>query len=560
MRSLGFKSYLAFGLGGLALLVLLLVGLYGARLATQAAAQARGENLPAHARAAAELLGANLRERETEVLILSQAPHLVDGPLDGEAVRHSLSLRKRLRSEYAWLGVTDAAGRVMAASDDLLIGVSVAARDWFQAATQSGFVGDVHEAKLLAKLLPPATDGEPLRFIDFAAPIVGRDGKLRGVIGTHAHWSWVTRTVVDTVNRHGLQASAEVLILDRQGRVLYPQGRVGTRAPADLLQRAHAVLAWGDGDDYLVGHSPVLSGGQSELGWRVVVREPLDSALQPVRALSRQLLLIGLLAALVCSAVAYLLAVRLSRPLGALAATVRRIEAGEVDAPFPPSQGPAEVRLLDQAVRGMTESLLRKERELEAINASLENTVAMRTAALEAANEELARLATRDPLTGVFNRRWFDDKLRDSIQLARRQGSGIALLLLDIDHFKRINDLHGHDVGDAVLRQFAALLGSQTRGSDCVARIGGEEFALLMPGTARAEGALQVAAKLRAATAETEFPVVGRISFSAGVSLWSSSDDDETGAQLVKRADEALYRAKAGGRDRCELEVRSLAS
>jgi diguanylate cyclase (GGDEF)-like protein len=553
---ISFKRYLALWLGGLALAVLLLVGLYGGYLTTQAVREAAGETLHSGARNAADLLGANLRERELEVLILSQAPHLVEGPLDSAAVKGSLDLRKRLRSEYAWLGLADAEGQVRAATEGMLVGVSVAARDWFKAAAQSPFLGDVHEAKLLAKLLPAPAYGEPLRFIDFAAPVIGRDGQLRGVIGTHAHWSWVTSTVVDTVKRSGLAASAEVLILDRDGRVLYPERAVGQLALKTAMPEGqhHAVLAWTDGDDYLTSQAELETGTAAKLGWRIVLRQPLDTALAPVRALALRLSGIGLLAALACAGIAYLLAARIAAPVNALAATARRIEQGEIGAEFPPLQGPRELQVLEGAVRAMTESLLRKEQQLAAANATLEAAVLQRTEALEAANAELARMATRDALTGVFNRRWFDEKLLECIHVARRTGQSFALLLIDADHFKQVNDRHGHGVGDAVLKRLADLLVEHTRATDCVARFGGEEFALLMPGNSIAVDALVVAEKLRAAVAAADFPVIGRLTISGGVSLWSSQDED-LGALLLQRADTALYRAKANGRDRVDMEL-----
>lgn len=114
----------------------------------------------------------------------------------------------------------------------------------------------------------------------------------------------------------------------------------------------------------------------------------------------------------------------------------------------------------------MTQSLLGKERELQDTNTHLEATVAQRTAALNQANAELLNLASHDALTGVYNRRRFDEKLAEYSLLFQHSGRAFALLLIDADHFKRINDTHGHAVGDDVLRQLAQLTQESTRATD----------------------------------------------------------------------------------------------
>jgi diguanylate cyclase (GGDEF)-like protein len=129
----------------------------------------------------------------------------------------------------------------------------------------------------------------------------------------------------------------------------------------------------------------------------------------------------------------------------------------------------------------------------------------------------------------------------------------LALALLDIDHFKRINDSHGHDTGDAVLRRFAQAASARLRAGDALARWGGEEFLLVMPGATLAVGQ-QVLGRLRAAVQQTEFdaPVgPGGVTFSAGLVQCAV---DESHDAAVARADRALYRAKAAGRDRCECD------
>lgn len=165
--------------------------------------------------------------------------------------------------------------------------------------------------------------------------------------------------------------------------------------------------------------------------------------------------------------------------------------------------------------------------------------------------EELRRLSLTDPVTSVSNRRAFDESLRQDIARARRSGASLALVMLDLDHFKRVNDTLGHPVGDEMLRAFAGRLRSLAREGDRVFRHGGEEFAVVLGDTDLA-GAATLAARLVAATAATPFDLsIGPLEMtcSAGVAALEAGDD-LTGAALMVRADSALYRAKREGRNR----------
>jgi two-component system, cell cycle response regulator len=165
--------------------------------------------------------------------------------------------------------------------------------------------------------------------------------------------------------------------------------------------------------------------------------------------------------------------------------------------------------------------------------------------------EELRRLSLTDPVTSVSNRRAFDESLRQDIARARRSGAPLALVMLDLDHFKRVNDGHGHPVGDEVLRAFAARLRTWAREGDRVFRHGGEEFALLL-GDTDLEGAATLAARIVAATAADPFAVSSGsidITCSAGAASLDR-EDDLVGIALCTRADAALYRAKREGRNR----------
>jgi diguanylate cyclase len=161
-------------------------------------------------------------------------------------------------------------------------------------------------------------------------------------------------------------------------------------------------------------------------------------------------------------------------------------------------------------------------------------------------------LATRDALTGLLNRRAMVELLgREHPRLERGQGP-LCVALLDIDLFKRINDGHGHAVGDEVLKHFSRLVGEQLRPADALARWGGEEFLLLMPGTPLV-GAGQLLARLQAVVRAGGFEALApglAVSFSAGL---VECGDGEPQDSAIERADRALYRAKQGGRDRVEI-------
>lgn len=171
----------------------------------------------------------------------------------------------------------------------------------------------------------------------------------------------------------------------------------------------------------------------------------------------------------------------------------------------------------------------------------------------EQLNEALARieaLANRDALTGLFNRRFADEVLQQAVQRQGRQSNvPLCVALVDLDHFKRINDQHGHAVGDAVLCAFARVGQSTLRGTDALARWGGEEFLLILQGS-DVLAAEQALARLSAAVAAGPLPVDGgeiRYTFSAGLTAWRPGD---AVSHLLDRADRALYQAKAEGRNR----------
>ena len=174
--------------------------------------------------------------------------------------------------------------------------------------------------------------------------------------------------------------------------------------------------------------------------------------------------------------------------------------------------------------------------------------VAVLVAWREEAEAELHTLAMSDPLTGLLNRRGFHDHAQALLSDARRRSEPLTLLALDIDHFKRINDTHGHEAGDRGLKLFSRVLRTNQRGVDLVARLGGEEFCVLFARSSR-EAGLAFDARLRERLREVSRAELGfEIDFSAGLAV--HTDAEQSLDQLLARADAALYEAKRNGRGR----------
>ncbi len=349
-----------------------------------------------------------------------------------------------------------------------------------------------------------------------------------------------------------LHRSTELLIVDHQGHILYPQALVDhpplQRDPDQ--QTPYTTVIRDDGREYLSSEVQVDTQTDNNLGWRIVVRQPLDAALAPVHALRNRLIWLGAVAALVFGLLALALAHTVSQPIEELADAARRIEQREGEPRYPQTTRVLEVEQLGQSIRSMTASLLAREQELETLNHTLEAQVLQRTHALAAANLELERLATHDALTGLHNRRHCDERLAECIAVGQRTGRAFALLVLDADHFKLINDRFGHATGDAVLQQLAQVLRTHTRGTDLLARYGGEEFVVLLPENQTPDEAMAVAEKIRAAVDRATFAEVGHVTMSIGLCIWEPTDRSVAG--LVHRADLALYQAKHLGRNRVE--------
>lgn len=511
----------------------------------------RGRAMGDLASAVSAVLGENLRERQREIELLAQTPLYRRAPLDSPEFQNSLERVQKSYPQYSWIGLADPQGTVRAATGDLLVGQSVKKRPWFIHGLQGAFFGDLHEALLLSKLLPSAEGQGPVRFIDFASPVRDDLGNLRGVLAAHAHWRWAGDVVQVMTPHDAVEDALDIFIVNQDDVVIYPEGEdkaLLAPKPGIFNAQAYAIHDWGSGTPYVTAMAPVREfiPGQT-LGWRIVVRQPRERTLADVQALQRVVLLSLAGAGLLFLVLAWWSASRLSRPLERLAGLAHRIEAGDEKTRLEVEDAPLEIRHLAGALQGMANALLQHQEALAESNAQLERKVAERTAALADANAELHQLARRDALTGLANRFAANERLESEFLRMKRHGRGYGLLMLDIDFFKRINDTLGHAGGDQVLRHVANELRGLVRESDFVARVGGEEFMVLLPETGW-QDAGRVAEKIRAGIAASTPPVDRQVTISVGVALATPAQEDMD--QAVRLADAQLYRAKEEGRNR----------
>jgi diguanylate cyclase len=552
IRRYSLRQFLILVFGGLTLLVGLPTYLYVSSTYTEKLVRERGESVHDLATAVASVLAADLHERQREIDLMAQSALFRQARLDDPSLRVTLERLQQSYPHYSWLGMVAPDGTVRAATGKLLEHTSVAARPWFQQGLKGSFSGDLHEALLLGRLLPPSTSGDPLHLIDFASPVLDMQGQVRGVLGAHADWGWATDVVQVLKPSNAAQTRVEILIVNKDGRVIHPMRYNGSvELPAALSNvEKFRVDAWKDGVEYLssmvsVKHDP----SAQSMGWRVVVRQPTEQALQDIASLQWIARLLFLGATAVFLLLIWWAATVVSRPLRELTQKAYMIELGQEDTALDTTrQRTLELYELATALRGMARTLLKRKNALAESNAYLERAVAERTAELLKANEELLRQSRQDALTGLSNRLAANERLESEFVRLKRQQLTYTVLLIDIDNFKPINDTHGHATGDQVLRLVAQTLQINLRESDFIARFGGEEFLVLLPATGMAS-ALGVAEKLRRAVESKPVPMAGRVTVSIGLAEATPEDDNEDVA--VRQADARLYQAKSAGRNRC---------
>jgi diguanylate cyclase (GGDEF)-like protein len=450
--------------------------------------------------------------------------------------------------EFLWIGFAGPDGKVISSTGGLLEGVDVSQRPWFIDGKLNLTIKDVHEAVLLAGLLDSRSDKEPYRFVDIGMPIRTRDGYLIGVLGAHLNWDW-SRDLVASLEQ---QYDAQISIVAKDGTMLLGP-EVGSK-PFSKEQfaeiraaRTGVFMHTRGGEDQLTAFDTTAGfRDYPGLEWVVIAQRPARVALQAAAGNAWGILFIGALLGMLGVAFALLIAGRVAKPINAMTAEADRLGRTSAAAMFARQRGSLEAVQLTRALRSLMRRIgFAEERTREAELRASENAKQFHDDV-----SKLRRLAEIDDLTGLLNRRAFITAAGDAMNYFKRYRRSIATLMIDIDHFKKINDAHGHAAGDGAIKRVAELIGDCIRTTDKAARFGGEEFVVLLREVDEV-AARELAERIRS-TIETTGIAYGRLElrFTVSVGIALASEADRDIADVVERADQALYIAKNAGRNR----------
>ncbi|CAO1660499.1 GGDEF domain-containing protein [Halomonas sp. NYA30] len=474
------------------------------------------------------------RIKEVKLLLGIQA--LTNGT-DTSLLREQLERLQDNHNVVSWIGFTDPDGVVQAATEGILEGVSIAQRPVFIEGRKALWVGDVHEAVMLAQLLTNPS-GEELQFVDIATPMYNRNEELQGVLAVHLSWQWAEYVQQSMLTPSGYLEDTEILLLSANGTVLLgPETLIGQsldslkHIPSSTTTSPQwAIETWPNGERFVTGYA--RSSGFEDfpgLGWIAVSRQPVATAFAPVEKLQDAIMGTGLLLALLFAIVGWIIASRLAAPLTRLANAADRMQDGEHADSIPLEGGSPELKHLSTSMRNMVTRLLDQHRTIN----------------------RLEDLANTDPLTGLPNRAFLNQYLQIAIPEAERNQQSMAVIFIDLDGFKQVNDELGHHAGDLLLIEITQRLKSALRSGDVVARMGGDEFVMVLK-TKEEHLEMLTHEISRRLLSSIDQPVLlpdneqARVGSSLGAAWWPHHGLHIN--TVLQLADDALYAAKAKGK------------
>lgn len=476
--------------------------------------------------------------RTGEIRVLSETPVLKHRGQRGEMER-LLNKVKESYPAFSWIGVTDLDGTVLAGTDGILVGQSIAKRPVYLEGIKGEFIGDVHDAILLAKLIPNPS-GEPMKFVDISLPIKDDNNKVIGVLAAHLSWTWAAQLEEAMFRPLKDKNTEEIFIVSRIDNtvLLGPKDMLGQKLELGSVKEAQAgemgwkLEYWPDGKEYITGFSS--ADGYLDfkgLGWIVLVRQPTEIAYNIVYRLQLFIWLIGGVFSAIFAMIGWGMAGFITKPLREFAKAADQLRfGGQVE--IPKYKGIKEVEILTESLTELVSSLSVAETELN----------------------KMEVVAYHDRLTGLSNRVGLDDFVMKASKMAKGQGNIIAVLYMDLDGFKKVNDTMGHLAGDLVLKEVARRLQENVRTGELVARLGGDEFIaiLFVEKEKHQEVASNIATRIITELNKPIFVDGGNamIGCSIGCAFWLGERDIKN---VIDVADKALYEVKKSGKNKVKF-------
>lgn len=464
---------------------------------------------------------------------------------DPKRLRPALDRLNASFPDFNWLAFVNTDGVVMVASDGLRENEVVIEESWFLKGLQGPAIEDAPDLGRIEEAIRLGND-VPVSFVKFSFPVYNYNNELAGVLVASVHWREIEE-IRSAMERSGDQ----VLVVARNGEVMFGSKELRTRYPSsqiEALRKAkHDVFVEGTGSAELLSGYAIMDGHRDfpGMGWGVVARRSSQVAFAATRQMFWTIVGIGTAVAILGILLAGMIANRVSRPIHELTKAADRIGRDNGVTSLPRLRGSLEVIHLSTALR----SLLLRIGFVERLTQAAEAKAAEEAKKFANDIASLRKLAETDPLTNLLNRRAFMDAAADAMRYFQRYGRAIATLVVDIDHFKHINDEHGHSAGDAMIRRTGELIAQTLRETDKVARFGGEEFVVLLREVNEHE-AHELAERIRLIIAENRIEFGGKqlgVTVSIGCAAITGHDRDIE--ELIERADRALYAAKAAGRN-----------
>ncbi|TYS58739.1 diguanylate cyclase [Sutcliffiella horikoshii] len=436
---------------------------------------------------------------------------------------------------FSWIGMTDKDGAVLSSTDGILQGADISERPVFTEAQNKTFIGDVHEAVLLAELLPNPT-GEVMKFVDISTPVYNEKNQFIGVLAAHLSWEWAKEIEDSMLKPLQKRNSLDMFIVSGvdDSVLLGPEEELGSMLQLTSVKEARkggngwVLEKWPNGKEYLTGY--VLASGYKDypgLDWVILVRQPIDAAYAPIKETQQYIYTFGFILAGLLAILGWIVAGKITLPLKNITTAADQLRRGE--------------RVTIPAHKGI--------KEIEVLSYSLKKLISKLTKT-ETALEKMENVAHRDHLTGLSNR----IPLYAFIEETMKKDLPFAVLYMDLDGFKKVNDNLGHEVGDILLKDVSERLSEVTPAGGMVARMGGDEFVMVLPVAAHPEKEGLKVGESVIASINKPFKVnVQEVSVgcSIGGAVWDPATFDTSKVnEIIRRADEALYKVKRTGKNR----------